>query len=383
MNTMPPVRILHLITSLNTGGAEMSLARLVSGMNRDKFESRVVSLIPLGPVGGQIQQQGIPVESLEMPPGQATLAGFVKLLRLLRAYRPDILQTWLYHADLLGLLAGKLAGVPVIAWNVRSSEMDFSKYRRLSGLVARLCALLSGLPQVVVVNSQAGERHHERAGYHPRHWQVIPNGVDTTLFAPNQAAGSLLRAQWNIPAGERVIGLVGRLDPQKDHPSFLKAAALASQTFPSARFVCVGGGPAVYLSELKALAMELGLEERVIWTGARGDMPAVYNALDLLALSSAYGEGFPNVVAEAMACGVPCVVTEVGDAAQIVGNCGVSVPPGDPSALTEGLLRLLLLPDSERESHGGCARQRIQANFSLENMLARYEMLYFNLASEK
>lgn len=379
---MPPIRILHLITSLDIGGAEITLARLVGGLNPQEFESRVVSLIPPGPVMKLVESQGIPVDSLWMQPGQVNPAGLFNLIRLLRAYQPDILQTWLYHADFLGLLAGKLSGISTIAWNIRTSSMDFTRYRPLSGLVARACALLSTLPQVVVVNSETGWRHHEQFGYHPRRWELIPNGVDTALFSPNPSMRSALRSEWGLFANQPVVGLVGRLDPQKDHPNFLSAAAQVIQKYPAASFVCVGDGPSNYLRDLKTLTRTLGLEQQVIWAGPHRQMSAVYNAFDLLVLSS-YGEGFPNVVAEAMACGVPCVVTDVGDARRIVGDCGVVVPPRDSTALAEGLLRLLLLSAAERQAIGRRARQRIQDKFSLVQMLAAYKALYLSLSSQE
>ena len=375
-----PIRVVHLITGLNTGGAEIALARLLSRTDHAEFDSRVVSLIPLGPVAEQIRKNGILVDSLEMPPGRATLKGFLRLLNILHTFRPHILQTWLYHADLLGLLAGKIVGIPVIVWNVRSSWMDFSHYHHLSGLVMRACAWLSRLPSAIVINSQAGLSQHESLGYHPATWEYIPNGVDTDIFSPNDKDSSKIRANWQSSPEEIVIGLVGRLDPQKDYPNFLRAAKIIQQEMPETRFICVGDGPKDYLASLQALAHELGLGERVLWAGPRKDMPAIYNAFDLLVLPSAYGEGFPNVVAEAMACGKPCVVTDVGDSAYLVDDTGISVPPGNPESLAQAILQVLKQSEAQRSILGEKARQRIGENFSIKKMTRAYRDLYKRLA---
>jgi glycosyltransferase involved in cell wall biosynthesis len=373
-----PIRILHLITSLNTGGTEIALLRLLENLDQQKFENHVISLIPTGPIGEQIRALGIPVTSLEMPPGRPTLRGFRQLLILLRRFKPHILQTWLYHADLLGLLAAKLIGVPTVVWNIRSAEMDFSQYRKLSGLVVRVCALLSGKPTAIIINSQAGLNVHTRLGYRPPKWCLIPNGIDTERFTPDARARQFVRRDWGISPTETLIGLVGRLDPMKDHPTFLKAAAIVQRRNPKARFVCIGDGPGPYLAELKELTEQLGLSS-VLWPGPRADLPAVYNALDLL-VSSSIGEGFPNVVAEAMACERPCVVTDVGDSAKMVAGTGVSVPPKNPEALAEAILQALELPETERVRQGQKARQQITEKFGLAQMVNAYQTLYENLS---
>lgn len=368
-----PIRILHLITGLNTGGSEMALMRLLQGVDRAQFEMFVVCLIPLGPVGEQIQALGFPVTSLDMPPGRPTWRGFRQLIQIIRQFQPNILQTWLYHADLLGLLAAKWTHLPTLIWNIRSAEMDFSKYPRLSGLVVRACALFSKLPNAIVVNSRTGQTVHTQLGYHPRHWVFIPNGIDTQQFTPN-LRGEKLRQDWGCLPDETVIGLVGRLDPMKDHPNFLQAIKIVAEQVPTTRFVCVGAGLPEYRAELEQLAEFLGLR-RLVWAGPCTEMPAVYNALDIL-VSSSKGEGFPNVVAEAMACGRPCIVTQVGDSALIVGETGLSVPPQDPQALANAILKMLELPETERTRLGQQARQRIQENFSPEKMLSAYSTLY-------
>ena len=375
---MKTISVTHLITGLNTGGAEMALFRLLQNMDRQRFDMQVVSMIPVGPVGEQIRALGIPVISLEMPAGRPSLRGLCQLVGLLKQFRPAILQTWLYHADLMGLMAAKLAGVPAVIWNIRSAEMDFSLYRRLSGLVMRACAIFSGFPNAIIVNSRAGQNVHTRLGYHPKEWQFIPNGIDVEHFSANEDAGQLIRLDWGVTSGEILIGLVGRLDPVKDHPTFLKAAAIVQAQHPKVCFVCMGAGPSAYLNELKGLAEQMGVSQ-LLWVGTRTDMPAVYSALDIL-VSSSTGEGFPNVVAEAMACECPCVATDVGDSAILVAETGLSVPPRNPEALADAILRMVELPETKREHLGKKARQRIKENFSLAQMVHTYSNLYKSLS---
>jgi glycosyltransferase involved in cell wall biosynthesis len=374
---MKPIRVIHLITGLNTGGAEIALLRLLSKMDRQKFDLHVISMIPVGAIGEKIRDQGLPVYSLEMQPGQPSLRGFFRLLQFLKQIRPDVLQTWLYHADLMGLLAAKVAGLQTIIWNIRSAEMDFLQYRWLSGRVVKLCALLSHWPIAVIVNSRAGQTIHTRLGYHPREWIFLPNGIDTQIFQPDPEARAKVRAEWQVGPDEILIGIVGRIDPQKDHATFIRTAALASQALPKLRFVCVGSGPEDYQVRMKELSTQLNLTN-LRWAGARTDMPAVYNALDVL-VSSSIGEGFPNVVAEAMACEKPCVVTTVGDSSILIAETGMCVPSGNPEALAEGLLRMLALPAVERARLGQKARQRIADNFSLQKMVSEYTALYERL----
>jgi glycosyltransferase involved in cell wall biosynthesis len=352
---------MHLITGLNTGGAELALFRLLQNMDRQKFDSHVVCMIPIGSVGEQIP----------------SLRGLCQLARILKQFRPTILQTWLYHADLMGLLAAILAGIQTIIWNIRSAEMDFLQYRWLSGEVVKLCAILSGIPTAVIVNSRAGQTIHTRLGYHPKEWVFLPNGIDTELFHPDLAARNRLREEWKVADDELLIGTVGRIDPQKDLATFVKAVALARKEHTKLRFVCVGAGPAEYQQKMKDLTAQLNLSE-LLWAGSRTDMPAVYNALDIL-VSSSIGEGFPNVVAEAMACEKPCVVTTVGDSAILVAETGIGVSSGNPEALAESILRMLELPEVERTRLGQKARQRIAENFSIQKMVNEYTVLYERL----
>ena len=373
------VFVIHLITTLDVGGSEMMLYRLLKHMDKSRFESRVISLASPGPVGEMIADLGIPVDSLEMERGQPSLKALLSLVSMLKELKPAILQTWLYHADLLGLFAGKLAGVPNILWNVRSSNMDMTQYRRLSGWVVRACATLSGFPQGVVINSNAGRLYHQKIGYRPSKWQLIPNGVDVQRFKPDPISRQALRKEWNIAEDDLVIGYVARFDPMKDHRTFLHAASQLVRRYDNVDFVLCGAGIDWDNVDLVSVIESLGLRSKVHLLGSRSDVERVFSAMDI-ATSSSLSEGFPNTIAEAMACGASVVSTAAGDAAEIVGDTGVIVPSGRPDELAAGWLRMIEAGTDNLQDYGNRARQQIAENHSLEVMVTTYEEFYGELA---
>lgn len=257
-----------------------------------------------------------------------------------------------------------------VVWGLGAADKALRPCGRAALWSFRLGAILSRFPDLIIVNSQAGMRHHMAEGYAGARMRVIPNGIDTDRCRPDRDAGRRLRAELGIREGQAFVGLVARLDPVKDHATFLEAAALALRERPDLHFICVGSGPPRYQKELVALVEALGLGGRVTWRSESPDVPAVYNALEVATLCST-SEGFPNVVAEAMAWEVPCVVTDVGDAAERVGDTGRVVPPRDPAALAAAWLRLLALPASDRQELGTRARARIVREFNLDLMIER------------
>jgi len=367
------VTILHLITGLETGGAEGMLARLVTRTDRSRFRSVVVSMTDTGTVGPIIAAAGIPVEALGIRRGMIDPRGLTRLIRLLRRYQPDIVQTWLYHADLLGLIAAWFGYAPRLAWNIRCSDM-----KGLPVVRATLSSF-SALPETIITNSRVGRQFHENIGYRPHRWEYIPNGYDTAMLRPDEAARSRLRAALGIDRSAIVIGLPARYHPMKDHATFFAAARQAAARADIA-FVLLGAGIEPANRDLVRAIEAHGLMSRVRLLGDRADMNAVYPALDIATLSSAFGEGFPNVLAEAMACGVPCVATDSGDAAKILGDAGVIVPPRDPQALAEGWQRMIALGDDGRRALGITARARIVANYDLNRVVSLYEALYYKIA---
>lgn len=369
------IKILHLITGLETGGAEMMLYKLVSRMDRTRFDTTVVSMTGLGTIGERIRALGVPVLSLGMGRGIPDPRGVLRLIKILRKVRPEVLQSWLYHADLIGLIAGRLAGVPAILWNIRHSESRKEDISIVLSLTLKLLAVLSGMPKAVVVNSSNGRLVHEGIGYRPRRWELIPNGFDTSVFKADNEARMKLRKSLGLGEGVFLIGLVARLHPMKDHPNFLKAAGLILKARPKTHFILVGKG----VESLTPLISELGIGEHLHILGEREDLPEITAALDVAVSSSSYGEGFPNVIGEAMASGVPCVVTDVGDSALIVGESGIIVPPADPSALSEACLKLMEMSEAERKAMGSKARKRVEVHYSVEGVVSRYEELYMDV----
>ena len=376
--TRAPVRVVHLITGLGLGGTEIQLALLLAHMDPAAVRNTVVSLTPDGEVAGLLRAANIAVHSLGMRRGRPDPAGLLRLWRLLRDERPDVLQTWLYHADLLGLAGARLARTPQLAWNLRCSVMDERYTTGMGGMVVRLLARFSAAPDVVVTNSEAGRRLHERLDYRPRRWAVLPNGFDLDRFRPDAEARAAVRRELGLAEDAPLIGLIARRDPVKGHDVYLRAAALLAQRTGQPRFLLAGagveaGGP------LAGEAEALGLAERTFLLGPRTDVPALTAALDIATCASS-GEGFPNVVGEAMACGVPVVTTDVGDAAAIVGDCGRLVAPGDPAAMADAWAALLALDPPQRKALGAAARARIAATYEIGAVARRYADLYCSLA---
>jgi glycosyltransferase involved in cell wall biosynthesis len=284
-----------------------------------------------------------------------------------------LLYSALDASNVVAWLASCGGRKPTLVWGIRGShEQQLNWRRRLPHALSRR---LSPTVDLLISNSQAGLNDHRAEGFRARDAVVIPNGIDVDAFRPDAApsAGARLRAEWGVPPGVPLVGVVGRLAPMKDHPTFLRAAAALARTNPGLRFACVGDGPADYCAALERGAAGLGLAGSVVWAGNRTDMPAVYNALDLACCCSRDGEGFANVVAEAMACAVPCVATGVGDAARIVGPTGRVVPPADPVALAEGIGALLALDPAARARLGKEARARIVDRYSVETLAAQTE----------
>jgi glycosyltransferase involved in cell wall biosynthesis len=371
------IRIVHVISDLDAGGAEVMLAKLVGAMDRNRFSNTVISLTDRGQLGEQIEGLGVPVYTLDMKRGRPDISALPQLIRLLRQLKPTIVQSWLYHADVLSTLAVKFSGLPVLVWNVRCSDMDLAQYSLLTRLVQRVLAWWSRTPAAVIVNSEAGKLQHERLGYHPRRWDVIPNGFDTQRFRPDSIARLSLRREWHVKDETVVIALIARVDPMKDHATFLDAARQVANTRRDVCFLFVGKGT----EALVPAVAEIGLTSQVRLLGYRNDVERLLPGVDVLCLSSAFGEGFPNVLGEAMACGIPCVSTDVGDAHSIIGDTGLVVPVRDPAALAHAIIDLIDRGPAARAILGHAARERIGKMYSLPKIVERYMALYSDLSS--
>lgn len=374
------MRVYHLITGLWPGGAEVFLHRLVKGLLEQGFECRVGSLVRSGPVDQWLRDLGVTVDCLGMSPGRPNPFVVGRFLAIQRSWRPTLLQSWMYHADLLGSSA-RLVGQRNILWNIRCTDMDLRRYSPMTALAVRLCARLSGLPRCVLTNARAARDYHLELGYHPRDFRVIPNGYDLELYRPDAAQRAAVRAELGIAPHEPLVGLAARFDPMKGHVVFAQAAALALRELPSLRFVLYGRDVTPDNAKLRSVLQAAGVLDRCLLLGRRDDAPRVHAALDVAVSSSLYGEGFSNTMAESMACGVPCVGTDVGDTALIIGGTGKVVPPNDAPALARGLVELAQLRPEARQALGRLAREHIREHYSLERAVAAYAALYLEFGA--
>jgi len=378
------IKIIHLISGLGIGGAEKQLSQLVALSNPAEFKHIVVSMQDLGKMGPNLVEKNIVLYTLNMKRGRISLLGILKLIKILFKERPYILQTWLYHADLLGLLVGKLLRTPKIIWNVRCSNMDVKYYSKLTALVVKLCCWFSSFPTAIIVNSKAGEALHKNTlGYKAKHWEWIPNGFQIDYYKPDLHARKLFRKELALTDENALLGMVARWDPMKDPFTFLRTAKELIQKFPKARFVFVGHGMDSANLELNTEIKRLGLEKFVYILGVQQNIPRILNALDLLVLPSAFGEGFPNILGEAMACGVLCVATNVGDAALIIEETGKIVEHSNVSQLSEALEAMLVLDPGSRRELQTLARQKIINTFESSTIVKKYETFYRTLLGIK
>lgn len=359
-------RLVFLAKNLAIGGAERQLVTLANGLDRSIFEVTVVCLYGGGELTRELTNAGVSVISLDKS-GRWDLARFSRrFMAVLRKLQPDILHSYLTVQNLLTVFVRPaLPAATRVVWGVRASNMDMRQYDWFAKLTCWLELRVSRFADLIIFNSNSGKNDHLAAGFDGSRTAVIPNGVDTRHFTADRASGSRLRASWRVPEGSLLIGIVARLDPMKDHQTFLSAAAILANSRADARFVCIGTGPERFASDLKTLAGELGLGDKVTWPGLiLHDMPAAYNALDICCSSSSFGEGTSNAIAEAMACGVPCVVTDVGDSKLIVGETGILVPPKNPEALSAGWVAMAERL-SENPELRDAVRARIESRLSL------------------
>jgi len=378
------IDVVHLITSLDTGGAQRMLLKLLERLDRGRFRASVISLVDDGPLAEEVRGLGLDCEGLGMRPGVPDPRGFLRLRAKLARRRPQVLQTWLYHADLLGLLAGRVAGVPAVAWNIRCMHWKGAGRGLAARAAPRLCALLSRAPDAVVVNSSAGRSSHAASGYRPQRWCTIPNGFDLERFRPDEGARRRLRSELGLGADALLAGMVARWHPVKNHAGLLDALARLRDRHPDLHLVLVGEG--THLGEggahdaaCRSAVAERGLADRVHGLGERKDVGAILPGLDLL-VSPSFHEGFPNVLGEALACAVPCVATDAGDSAEIVGEAGVVADGTDGESLARAIDQVVGLPPDERRALGRAGRERVAERYGMERVVAAYEALYAELS---
>lgn len=370
-----------MISSLATGGAQMMLYKLLSRLDREAFDPFVFSLTDIISLAEIFRELGVPVESLGINTGRPDPRGLFRLYTRLRELRPHIVQTWMYHADFVGGLVARMASPVPIIWNIRHSDLNHATDKGSTILIAKLCAQLSrSIPSRIICCAASARNIHVNLGYASEKFEVIPNGFDLAAFQPNAAARRQVREELGLRADEFVIGLAARFHPHKDHRNFVLAARLFVSRFPQTRFILCGDGVDNSNQELIAWMKENEVSEQFLLLGKRTDMPSIMAALDVSA-SSSTTEAFSNTIGEAMACGVPCAVTDVGDSAAIVGETGRVVPPEDPAAMAMAWETLIDLGPNGLEELGKSARTRIIENFTIESVVHRYESLYRDVLS--
>jgi glycosyltransferase involved in cell wall biosynthesis len=367
----------HIITGLEGGGAEGVLYRLV--LNDADNTHTIISLIGGGRFGPLLREAGFAVYCLGMVRGRPSLRAFLQLFRLLRRLSPDVVQTWMYHADLMGGIAARFAGVRYVCWGIRNSNLDPVSSTRTTIRVANICAFLSRwVPTRIICCSERAARVHHDMGYMPGKFRVIPNGYDLAEFAPSPALRAATRGELGIGQEDILVGMIARLDPQKDHANLF--TALKQVASAGHNFFCILAGTGMERSNFSLIRQFEGspCSDRMLLLGRREDIPALMNVMDINVLSSSFGEAFPNVLAEAMACGTPCVTTDVGDAASIVGDAGWVVPPRQSEMLAEAIMAAIYEQrdrDKWLQRQTAC-RARVEKNYSISAMVAAYNLVW-------
>jgi glycosyltransferase involved in cell wall biosynthesis len=382
-NAMSQLRVLHIITGLRAGGAENMLLKIITVSDRATVTHGVISLTDDYPMGNLLRERGVPVDMLGMAPGRLSPRGVQRLGGMLRQFAPDVVSTWLHHADLVGGGVARLTTDAPVVWNLGGS-VDGADGKFHSHATVFACGLVSRvIPERIVSCSHELVRWHGARGYDASRAVVIPNGFDTDAFSPNSEARRSVREELGLPESTLLVGLVARWAPQKDHATFFHAAAALRSSIPDVRYVVFGQGVDRENRDLIRLLGEAGVADVVFPLGLRRDVARLTAALDVAVSSSAHTEGFPNTLGEAMSCGVPCVATNVADAPYIIGDTGFIVPTRSPSELAEAVLDILMRSDEERQSLGRRARARVLDKFSLKHVADKYVALWTQLAEDR
>jgi glycosyltransferase involved in cell wall biosynthesis len=373
------LRIAFVITDLEIGGAERMLLKLVSCIDRRRFEPVVISLTGRDKLAEQFEAASVPVYALGIRSMAGFASGLIRLVRLLRGLKPDLIQGWMVHGNFAATLGAAATRTPLL-WGVRHSRLDPRVEKRSTVLIERMLARLSSIPRRIIYNSHSGRELHEALGYAAHRGIVVPNGFDVERFRPDAAARSDVRRELGIAADCMLAGMFARFHPVKDHAMLLDAVSMLREDVPGFRLLLAGEGCGPHDAALANLIDERALRGIVLPLGPRSDVEKLNAAIDVAVSSSRAVEGFSNSIGEAMAAGVPCVATDVGDAAAIVSDTGMVVPPGDANAFAAALRAIALLGADERREMGARARQRIVEQFSIEAVARQYEGIYMEFA---
>lgn len=372
------MKIIHIITGLNTGGAEMALLNLLRGGLAKKFDTHVISLGDLGTIGPKIKKLGVNVTALNMNDKLVPLFGMIRLFKTIAYFRPNIIQGWMYHGNLAASLSSFVTlSKASVVWNVRHSLSDISYEKNLMQLLIRFNKLLSSRADKILYNSFVSKAQHEKFGFFSENSMVIPNGIDLKKFSSSNVISTEVRSNLGIPKSAKVIGHIARLHPMKNHKLFLNVSILLANEYSKLHFIICGKG--VPSSEA-AKSIPDNVSSRFHLLDESNEIPKLMNAIDIFCLSSSWGEGFPNVLGEAMALKIPCVTTDVGDSKFVVGSAGIVVGVGDKNGLMIGIKDLLEKSPEKFSILGEEARNHIEKNFSLSEIVKKYASLYNDLA---
>jgi glycosyltransferase involved in cell wall biosynthesis len=374
----------HVVTGLDTGGAETMLLKLVTEwQQRGDAPDAVISLRTEGTMGAPLRAVGSRVQALGLLRAAALPRVAAALARAARDLQPDLVQGWMYHGNLAAqLMAGAARRPTPCVWSIRQTLYDIALEKPGTARVIRAGAWLSPRAARIVYNSRVSAEQHEAAGFAASRRIVIPNGFDTQRFFPDPEGASALRLELALPGTARVVGMVARDHPMKNHAGVIRAVARLEDPLVYLLFAGRGVDPAN--EELCRTAGEAGLSGRIRLLGelAPARLRAVFSACDLVCSGSLWGEGFPNVLGEAMACGVPCVATDVGDSAGVIGETGRIVPAGDEAALAAAVRSLLRLAPDERRALGARARARIETEFGMARIAGLFDDMYKSVVEE-
>lgn len=366
-------KITYLITGLNCGGAETMLYKLLSYIDQSKYDIKVISMIDNGFYGEKIKKLGINVYSLNMKLNQLNIIAFIKACKLIKG--TDILQTWMYHANLFGYLIKKIVKVNKLIWGIRHSNLDKDKNKLMTLKIVKVCAKLSKKADIIISCSNVATKLHIDYGYFPNNIITIANGFEIDRFFYDNKAREKLLYELNITSNPFIISLVGRWDILKDHKTFFQALRLINRAKDNFIAVLCGTNINYNNKELTNLLFLKQLYNKVFLLDRRNDIPKIMSASDIL-VSSSSGEGFSNVIGEAMCCEAPCIVTNVGDSAYIVGNTGLVVEKQNPEQLAKAILKMMDMKKYELKKLGKEARKRIMENFDIKKITKKYENLY-------
>lgn len=375
------IKVVFVITSLGTGGAQMMLYKMLTRLDMSKFEPAVVTLIPGGMFAERVEELNVPVHDLGMQQGMPNIRAIVRLRGILKMIDPKIVQGWMYHGNLMASFATKMyRNDAIVYWSVHQSLASIKAEKKVLAALIVLSAKLSKSVKAVVFSAVTGREQHIENGFNESNSLTIRDNFDLKSFPPQDFIPGL-RESLSLPDNTILVGSVARYAPMKDHANLLDAIGIMSKEFPAMHFVLIGPGVDENTPALVSQITELGISGQTHLLGERHDVPQLLPDLDVFVLSSAFSESFPNVLGEAMACHVPCISTDVGDAAAIVGDQGLVVPPRDSSALAEALREFASMSAEERKNLGQKARLHIENNFNLDDtrsFVRQYEELYLS-----